>query len=396
MTERIDVLVVGAGLAGLETARRLGRSGLSVALADRKADPGSGVHTTGIFVRRSLEDFEFPPDTLGPPISQVELVAPGGTVVSLRSERAEFRVGRMAALYRSRLKDARQVGIRWWPNHTWIAGVPDPSGGTRVTLACRGAVRQLTARMVIGADGARSAVAESLGLESNREWIVGVEEVWRGVPLNGPPRFWCWIDPMHAPGYLAWAVHDGEEVHFGTGGYHARFDPGASLGVIRARVAQVLELGRGERVERRGGLIPVGGVLGRIASPRGLLVGDAAGAPSPLTAGGLDPCLRLAALAADVVVRYLTTGDRRELARYDGRRFRTRFVSRLLMRRLFAAFRGSAVVDLGFRVLATGLGRRFAEHVFFGRGSFPDVEVPLLVPNRSRPPLISEGIRDPA
>ncbi|MBL8985889.1 MAG: NAD(P)/FAD-dependent oxidoreductase [Gemmatimonadetes bacterium] len=395
MGDSVDVLVVGAGLAGLETARRLGRVGLDVALVDRKADPGAGVHTTGIFVRKSLEDFEFPAQALGPPIRRVDLLAPGGRSVSLRSDRDEFRVGRMADLYRLRLADVRQIGVRWWPNHTWISGRAD-GDGTRVTLAARGTIREVTARMVIGADGARSAVAEFLGLDRNRTWIVGIEEVWQGVPLEGEPRFWCWIDPVHAPGYLAWAVHDGQELHFGTGGYQDRFDPGASLAVIRDRVHGVLDLGRGVRVERRGGLIPVGGVLGRIASPRGLLVGDAAGAPSPLTAGGLDPCLRLAALASDVVARYLGTRSLVELARYDGRRFRARFVSRLLMRRLFGALRSPAAVDLAFRLLATGAGRRFAQHVFFGRGSFPDVGAPLTV--RDRVPaaaLVSGGIRDP-
>jgi hypothetical protein len=48
-------------------------------------------------------------------------------------------------------------------------------------------------------------------------------------------------------------------------------------------------------------------VLPRIACARGLLVGDAAGAVSPLTAGGLDPCLRLSALAAAVAVDFLDT-----------------------------------------------------------------------------------------
>lgn len=41
-------------------------------------------------------------------------------------------------------------------------------------------------------------------------------------------------------------------------------------------------------VERRAGPIPVGSLLRRISCADGLLVGDAAGAVSPLTAGGLD------------------------------------------------------------------------------------------------------------
>ncbi len=51
-----DTIVVGAGLAGLQCARLLGRRGLSVLLLDRKTSLDTSIHTTGIFVRRTLED----------------------------------------------------------------------------------------------------------------------------------------------------------------------------------------------------------------------------------------------------------------------------------------------------------------------------------------------------
>ena len=153
---------------------------------------------------------------------------------------------------------------------------------------------------MIGGDGARSRVARDLGLDENREWIVGVEDVLEGVPLEGPPQFHCFLDPRLAPGYLAWMVHDGEEAHVGVGGYAARFDPLRALESFREEVAGLFDFTRARCVERRGGRIPVGGVLERIANGRGLLIGDAAGAVSPLTAGGLDPCMRLSSVAASV------------------------------------------------------------------------------------------------
>jgi flavin-dependent dehydrogenase len=198
--------------------------------------------------------------------------------------------------------------------------------------------------------------------------------VYEGVPLEGEPRFHCFLDPRIAPGYLAWVVHDGEEAHVGVGGYAARFDPLKALESFRASVASLFDFSRARKVERRGGRIPVGGVLKRIASARGLLVGDAAGAVSPLTAGGLDPCMRLSSLAAEVAADYVKTGDAAALARYSGEQFRARFVSRLWMRRVLRATGHPALVEAACALMRLPPFKAVAWQVFFGRGSFPDVQ----------------------
>ncbi|MFL5541645.1 MAG: NAD(P)/FAD-dependent oxidoreductase [Longimicrobiaceae bacterium] len=365
-----DVVVIGAGLAGLETARRLGERGLSVLLADRKADVDRAVHTTGIFVRRTLEDFALPDDCLGPPVSRVVLYSPRGRALELESAHTEFRVGRMGALYRSMLDGCRAAGVEWSPL-TRFAGCLDDGAGSVVLLERGGRGAAVRARFVIGADGAQSRVAGALGLSANRRWIVGVEEVFR-VTHAGPPCFHCWLDPELAPGYLAWVVTDGEEVHVGVGGHAERFRPAEALRRFRARVDERFGLRGREADERRGGRIPVGGVLPHIACARGLLVGDAAGAVSPLTAGGLDPCIRLSALAARVTAGYLAGGGEAALAPYSGTAFRRRFASRLVLRRALSAVRSPLLAELGCAALRTPPLRAFAAKVFFGRGSFPD------------------------
>jgi hypothetical protein len=96
-----------------------------------------------------------------------------------------------------------------------------------------------------------------------------------------------------------------------------------------------------------------------------------------LTAGGLDPCLRLSTLAARVVGDYLETGDSEALSAYSGELFRARFISRLWMRRLIANVRAPALVELGCALMRLPLVNSLAWHVFFGRGSFPDVDLHL-------------------
>ncbi len=74
--EHYDVTIIGAGLAGLHCARLLGRRGLRVLLVDRKDSLETSIHTTGIFVRRTLEDFDIPEDCLGPAVRHVTLYSP--------------------------------------------------------------------------------------------------------------------------------------------------------------------------------------------------------------------------------------------------------------------------------------------------------------------------------
>lgn len=372
--ENYDAIVVGAGLAGLQTSRLLAERGYKVLLVDRKAALDQSIHTTGIFVRRTLEDFALPADCLGPPVRHVTLYSPSRRSMDLVSPYDEFRVGRMGLLYQRFLEQAVRVGVEWMPATGYVdqAKLKDQ---TIVRLDSGTSSRSVLTRYIIGADGANSRVGRDLGLEVNREWIVGVEEVLSGVPLDGRPRFHCFLDPRLAPGYLAWLVHDGEEVHLGVGGYSARFDPMKALREFRASVSSIVDLSNAKLTERRGGRIPVGGVLRHIANDRGLLVGDAAGAVSPLTAGGLDPSIRLSTFAARVVGDYLDTGSPAALADYSGELFRARFISRLWMRRMIAVVQSPALVELGCAMMRLPLINSFAWHVFFGRGSFPDMDL---------------------
>jgi flavin-dependent dehydrogenase len=372
--ETYDVTVIGAGLAGLQVAWLLAECGHKVALIDRKAALDQSIHTTGIFVRRTLEDFSLPEDCLGPPVRDVRLYSPSRRWLHLSSPHDEFRVGRMGMLYQRFLNRGICAGVEWMPATQFI-GCTRMKDGVVVRLQDGAGSRLIQTKYVVGADGANSRVGATLRLDTNSEWIVGVEEVFEDVPLDGPPIFHCFIDPQVAPGYLAWAVHDGEQVHVGVGGYADRFDAIKSLAKFRASLGPILDLSRARLLERRGGRVPVGGVLRRIANHDGLLVGDAAGAVSPLTAGGLDPCLRLSRFAAEVISEYLETGDPGVIAAYSGELFRTRFVSRLWMRRIISSIDSRALAELSCALLRLPVMSSFAWHIFFGRGSFPDLQL---------------------
>ncbi len=378
-----DVVIVGAGLAGLQCARILAQSGISVLLVDRKASLDKSIHTTGIFVRRTLEDFDIPEDCLGPPIRHVTVYSPARRRLNLVSPHDEFRIGRMGALYDRYVDLCGRAGVTWMPETRYCELSP-ARDRLLLRLEGRSSSMWVETRYLIGADGANSRVARDLHLDENSDWIVGVEDVVSNIPLDGQPRLHCFLDPRLAPGYIAWVAHDGHEAHIGVGGYASQFEPIGALGQFQKSLSGIFDLSRAVRLERRGGRIPVGGVLRNIANRYGLLIGDAAGAVSPLTAGGLDPCLRLSSLAAEVVTNYLHTNDVGALQAYSGNAFRTRFTSRRWMRKLAAKVRDTKVLELGFAGLRTPPLNLLAAHIFFGHGSFPDTHM-----------LVRRGTSDP-
>lgn len=371
--QTVDVLVVGAGLAGLQCTRLLAGYGLKVLLVDRKTSLEQSVHTTGIFVRRSLEDFSLPPAYLGPPIRHVTLYSPARRKLELSSPCDEYRIGRMGALYQRWLADCLAAGAQWLPGASYLNS--EPAGtGSLVHLKRESTRETVQARYLVAADGTNSRVARDLNLSVNRHWIVGLEAVYDGAALSGPPRLHCFLDARVAPGYIAWVAEDGHSVHVGVGGYSERFQPAAALERFSASLGGLVSLDAATLVERRGGRIPVGGILSNLANTRALLLGDAAGAASPLTAGGLDPCLRLSELAAKVIWQYLQTSDPAWLAHYDGRQLGRRFRTRKALRTALRWLGSNALFEMACAAMRTRSGRKLAEKIFFGRGSFPDVD----------------------
>ena len=371
-----DVTIVGAGLAGLQCARLLGQQGFRVLLADRKPDLNQKVHTTGIFVRRTLEDFGLPEDCLGPAIRYVSLYSPAHRVLHLESKNDEFRIGRMGPLYQRLLNQSVHHGVQWLPSANYLDAT-QVDGNSLVRFRLDDGVKSISTRFLIGGDGVSSRVARDLQLDRNRDWIAGVEDVYADVHLAGPPRLLAFLNPKLAPGYIGWVAYDGEEAHVGVAGYPTQFDPVSSLKTFQAQIADIVDLRTARLIERRGGRIPVGGVLPRIANSRGLLIGDAAGAVSPLTAGGLDPCMRLSTLAARITSEFLHRGQADVFDNYSGKLFRSKFTSRMWARKVASKVRSEALTELTCAVLRLPLIKLLAAQVFFGRGSFPDIELKL-------------------
>ncbi len=373
--ETFDVAIVGAGLAGLKTAQQLSQQNLRVFLADQKAEAHGGVASTGIFVRRTVEDFPEVTSHLSAPISTIYVHSPKGRRLRINSPHPEFRIADMGNLFSSLASDAITHGCEWGAEHKLVYIEPlGPYSALR--FATPHGARHIRARYVVGADGARSRVAANLGLSRNKKLIRATEEVFAGGG-DLEKAYHCFIDPELAPGYLGWLAVDGAQVHIGVGGAGNAFDAEAALQKLKSRLEKVLGLSRLQSQGRRGGLIPVGGFLKQVANRRGLLAGNAAGAVSPLTAGGHDGGLRLASEAAQLIPNLLNvkSGDSYPLTQHYGKHLvDTRLVSHRLVRELYEMFSNPNLVEAAFATAGRGPLYAIAKHVFFGRDGFADSE----------------------
>jgi digeranylgeranylglycerophospholipid reductase len=300
-----DCVVVGASFGGLASAHALATAGLRVTVVEKKADPGAKLHTTGIIVKDAVDQIallDALPTAHVRRILGVRLYAPNLKFVDLAAPGYYFLATDTPNVMR------------------WLAATTERAGATlKLGTPFTGMQRERsgftldgvgTTRFVIGADGPRSKVARSAGLGTNRRFLAGVEYELGGATLADPDKLHCFIDRRIAPGYIAWVLAGVGVVQAGVarraGSSEPRgWRPDDAMAAFLAKIAPVIDLRDAQPSSVRAGLIPCGGVVRPVAASRVLLVGDAAGMVSPVTAGGIHTALKHGLAAGNAVADFL-------------------------------------------------------------------------------------------
>lgn len=359
-----DVVIAGASFAGLACATALARAGRRVLVLDRKADAGEKLHTTGLLVKEAAEEssmLEGLPAGLTRRIEGVRLYAPNLRHIDLDAPGYYFLATDTAGL------------LRWMADHAVNAGVevrwrtPFEHAGRLEKGFTLGRIGR--ARYLVGADGPTSRVARAFGLGVNRDFLFGIEHEYEydAIRSSDADRLHCFVDRRIAPGYLGWVLEGVGSVQVGIArrerGGAAR-EAKAALGMFLEKIAPVFDFRSRASASVRAGWIPCGGVVRPVHADRVLLVGDAAGTVSPLTAGGIHTALRHGAAAGVAIDAFLAgrSGDPGALIAAGYPRFR----SKRLLRRAFDTFQHDGLANL---MLGTRLLRGAASRIYFHRAS---------------------------
>jgi geranylgeranyl reductase family protein len=297
LTNRYDIVIIGAGFAGLVCARVAAERGLRVAVVERKPAPGVQLHTTGIVVKEAVEELQIP-EQFTRKVSGVRVYTPNLKQFDLDSPGYYFLATDTGGALRWMAEEAERAGAELIFGQAF-EGARREDGGIALDVP---AVR---ARYLVGADGARSAVARCFGLGVNRRKLVGVESEYTGIGGVDPDRLHCFLDTKLSPGYIGWAVPGVGVTQIGLAG---RLGEKPAADGLAEKLDDLFDFSQARLVERRAGPIPVGGMVHPFHAENVLLVGDSAGLVSPLTAGGIYPAFRYGRRAGEAISDYLQDG----------------------------------------------------------------------------------------
>jgi geranylgeranyl reductase family protein len=309
----VDVVVVGAGPAGVAAGIAAQERGLDVLVVDRAEFPrdktcGDGL-TAGalrLLSRLGVDLAEVPGYA---PVDEVVLASPSGrrAVLTLPRTEALAAVMRRADLDATLVEHARARGVAV---RTGVAVEALRTDGGSVQIATSDGA-QISARFVVAADGHYSSVrrvlcpgaARDLGTWHAFRWYV------RGV---ADQRLWVIFERDLLPGY-AWSfplggdhanvgfgVLRGSPVLEGDGRGHRLRDLAAGL-LERASVREAIGTTAVPEGPPRAWPIPAAFHAVRLCSGRTLFAGDAAGVVDPMTGEGIAQALETGILAADAI-----------------------------------------------------------------------------------------------
>lgn len=342
-----DIVIVGAGPAGLAAAIRLGEGGRSVCVLEKGAAVGAHILSGAVMDPSGLDDL-FPggvDEELGTPVARESMLfltetgfrslpvpaaldQKGGVIISL---------GRLCRWLAGR---AEALGVEIFPGFAAVDAVWDDQGAVcGVVTGEMGRDRdgeptaryqpgvEVRARQTILAEGARGSLTKKIirhflldGASRPQTYALGIKELWEADPAQAPVGSvthtvgWPLDHGTYGGGFLYHGENNRLSVGLVTGlDYeNPRLSPFEAMQRFKTHPAlkglfdNARRIGYGARALVEGG--PQS--LPKLTFPGGLLAGDAAGFLNPARLKGIHPALISGAVAGEAVLSLLAgTGD---------------------------------------------------------------------------------------
>ena len=310
MIPAYDVVIIGGGPAGATAATDLAHKGHKVLLLDKA---GRIKPCGGAVPPRLIQDFAIPDDMLVAKATSARIISPTNRAVEM-----PVGDGFVGMVDRGSFDE-------WLRNRALLAGAERLEGtyeaierdaDNKALVRFRDASGKLChveARLVIGADGARSAVARGEIPGAGRMHCVFAyhEVIASPDAASGFDGSRCDViyQGQISPDFYGWVFPHGGQTSVGVGSARKGFALRDAVKTIRRNSG----LTDAETVRGEGAPIPLK-PLKRWDNGRDVIVvGDAAGVVAPASGEGIYYAMSSGRMAADAGAQFLATGDVRTL-----------------------------------------------------------------------------------
>lgn len=329
MKDSYDVIVVGGGPGGSSCATLLAKSGKSVLLLDKAKFPRDKICGDGISgkSKKILEELGVIGAVEEAPHSRMNGVifsSPKGEILEVASPAQ----GTTSAGYVCRREVFDNVLFQNAKNHCdvleefSVSGVlkeGDRAVGIEGMQKGSAKKRQFRAKVVIGADGALSVVAKSLGLldSDSRHTLVAIRAYYDGITGMKdmielhfvdeaiPGYFWIFpVEDGKANVGIGMVIQDYQKKYRGKSLESLMYEVIQNNALFKDRFANAKQVG-----PIRGWNLPVGSKYRKIHGDGFVLIGDAAGLIDPFSGEGIGNALASAEIATSVVNKAFEKSD---------------------------------------------------------------------------------------
>jgi geranylgeranyl diphosphate/geranylgeranyl-bacteriochlorophyllide a reductase len=314
MGERIrlyDAVVIGGGPAGATAAAELAAAGRSVLLLDRA---GRIKPCGGAIPPRLIRDFAIPDHLLVGRATSARMISPS-------DRRVEMPVGKgfVGMVNRDSFDEWLRTRAQQWgaERETGVFERISRDESQIATVHYRGAEGAMAARarVVIGADGARSAVAkQAIPGAGKMPCVFAYHEIIQS-PEGGnadydQSRCDVFYQGALSPDFYAWVFPHGDTASIGVGSAQKGFALREAVGALRKSSG----LDMCETVRGEGAPIPLKPLAKWDNGRDVVVIGDAAGVVAPASGEGIYYAMASGRFAAEAVETYLATGKAKALA----------------------------------------------------------------------------------
>ncbi|KUO40476.1 MAG: hypothetical protein AVW06_02410 [Hadesarchaea archaeon DG-33-1] len=294
-----DLIVVGAGPAGLAAARSAAKGGAEPLLIEKNPEIAA-VKPCGEGVSQAT----FKTAEISPKPSIVlhrtnaQVYAPNMKCVEIKE--TGFSINKTMFLQEMAIK-AVEAGAR-----IKVGEVVQHVEAKDNSISIKTARDTYRAHVVIGADGYLSAVAKSLGVKEKSEPIPCVQYRMINCKLEFPDSARVYLGNEIAPRGYAWIFPKSDGVaNVGIGVRGAQAKP--YLDKFIEKLGKEFE--RAQVIDYRGAVVPIGGLIKQNVLDGAILVGDAAGMVIPFTGAGIHSSIAAGLMAGEVAARAVAEKD---------------------------------------------------------------------------------------